>query len=402
MPDAPRGASRRLALELADIVRAHGESFRRDHDLTPEQAAALRDIERCRTAALGGHLESCEACGYSHPVYNSCRNRHCPKCQCLAAEKWIAEREARILPTRHFHVVFTLPAQLRALARYRPRLVFDLLFAASAETLQELARDENHLGAQLGITSVLHTWTRELGLHPHVHCIVSGGGLSVDGTHWIAKKRFLFPVHVMGELFRGKMLDGLRRAHARGDFGGLRDFEDPEGFDRFMATLARKDGKKKRWIVYAKRAFREGEHVLRYLGRYTHRVGIANSRLVSLVDGKVTFRTKDGKTITLAAEDFLARFVAHVLPRGFVKIRHYGLLAPGNVKTKLVAARALLVASKPSTQRANAIAPIPWVERLKALTGRDVTVCPKCSAPLQRLALPPGDDRDRPHARAPP
>lgn len=375
MPDAPTGASRRPSLELADIVRAHGDSFRRAHALTPMQAAALDDIERCRTAALGGHIEACEACGYEHPVYNSCRNRHCPKCQCLAAEKWIAARQARVLPTRHFHVVFTVPAELHALARYRPTLVFDLLFAASAATLQELARDERHLGAELGLTAVLHTWTRELAYHPHLHCIVSGGGLSLDGRQWVrARKDYLFPVHVMGALFRGKMLAGLRRAYARGAFAGFDAFTDPEGFDRLMRRLA----SHKRWNVYAKKTFRHAEHVFAYLGRYTHRVGIANSRLLALVDGRVTFRTKHGKAITLDAHDFLARFVAHVLPRRFVKIRHYGLLAAGNVNDKLEHARALLTAAAPTLPTTTAPVELPAAP----------TNCPRCGAALVRRPLP--------------
>lgn len=385
MADAPTGASRRPALELADIVRAHGKSFRRAHALTPMQAAALDDIERCRTAALGGHLEACEACGYEHPVYNSCRNRHCPKCQCLAAERWIAARQARVLPTRHFHVVFTVPAELHALARYRPVLVFDLLFAASAATLQELARDERHLGAELGITSVLHTWTRELAFHPHVHCIVTGGGLSLDGRRWVrARKDYLFPVHVMGALFRGKMLDGLRRAHARGAFAGFDAFEDPEGFDRLMRKLAGH----KRWNVYAKKTFRHAEHVFAYLGRYTHRVGIANSRLLALGDGRVTFRTKDGKALTLDAHDFLARFVAHVLPRRFVKIRHYGLLAAGNVSGKLEHTRALLAAAAPTAATTPAPVELPVAP----------TTCPRCGALLVQRPLPERTDS----ARGPP
>ncbi|MFO0619494.1 MAG: IS91 family transposase [Polyangiaceae bacterium] len=386
MPDAPKGASRRPSLELADIVREHGDSFRRAHALTPMQGAALRAIERCRTAVLGGHLELCEACGYEHPVYNSCRNRHCPKCQCLAAERWIAAREARVLPTRHFHVVFTVPAELHALARYRPALVFDLLFAASAATLQELGRDEDHLGAEIGITSVLHTWTRELAFHPHVHCVVTGGGLSLDGQRWIAcRGDRLFDVHVLGALYRGKMLDGIRRAHARGDFAGFDEFEDPEGFDRLMRRLA----KHKRWNVYAKKTFRAAEHVFAYLGRYTHRVGIANSRLVSLVDGRVTFRTKNGKSITLDAVAFLARFVAHVLPPRFVKIRHYGLLAAGNVNTKLVRARDLLGGKAKSTSHREQL--------LEELCRRLVRKCPNCGAPLIRRPLP-----TQALARAPP
>ena len=392
MPRAPRGAPRRPTLELADIVRAHGESFRSTRALTLQQAGALRDVERCRTAALGGHLEVCDACGYSHPVYNSCRNRHCPKCQCLAAEKWIAARQSRVLPTHHFHLVFTLPAELRALARYRPKLVFDLLFGAAAETLQQLARDEEHLGASLGITAVLHTWTRDLRFHPHVHCIVTGGGLSLDAARWVAaKKNFLFHVRVMGKLFRGKVLDGLRRAHARGALEGFHDFEDPQGFDRLMARLATKN-----WVVYAKRAFRGAEHVYRYLGRYTHRVGIANSRLVSLENGQVTFRTKNGKTLTLPAEDFLARWVQHVLPRGFVKIRHYGLLAPSCVNDKLVTARTLLA---PATAPTQTPSPSSWIERLRALTGLDITRCPRCGEPLRMAALP---DLATAQARGPP
>jgi hypothetical protein len=371
----------RPKIELADIVREHGEAFRQSHDLSAHQAAVLRDIVRCRTAALGGHLFVCDHCGFSLPVYNSCRNRHCPKCQCLAAEKWIEARQDRLLPTRHFHVVFTLPGALRPLARYRPTLVFDMLFAAAAASLQELAADPLHLGAVLGITAVLHTWTDELRLHPHVHCIVSAGGLSLDGTRWVAtRKDFLFHVRAMGALLRGKYLDALRRAHARGDFNGFDEFGDPEGFDRLMTALA----KHKSWVVYAKRPFRRADHVLKYLGRYTHRVGIANSRLVSLVDGRVTFRTKKGVPITLPADEFLARFVQHVLPRGYVKIRHYGLYAPGNVNDKLVAARELLV---PNAKTATSTPPLSWVDRLRELTGRDVTRCPQCGGLLRKVPL---------------
>ena len=347
----------------------------------------LRDIERCRTAVLGGHLDVCERCGHEHPVYHSCRNRHCPKCQCLAAEKWIAARTARVLPTRHFHVVFTLPSELRPLARYRPSLVFDMLFAAAAASLQELARDLKHLGAELGITAVLHTWTRDLRLHPHVHCIVTAGGLSLDGTHWVrTPKDFLLPVKALGALLRGKCLDALRRAHARGDFAGFDEFEDPQGFDRLMTKLA----SHKTWHVYAKEPFRRADHVLQYLGRYTHRVGIANSRLISMVDGVVTFRTKDGKTASLSADAFLARFVLHVLPRGFVKIRHYGLYAPSSVGEKLEKARALLAPKKAAA--APPSVPVSFAEQLRELTGRDIDACPKCGGPLVR----------RPVARGPP
>lgn len=310
----------------------------------------LRDIERCRTAVLGGHLDVCDHCSYTSPSYNSCRNRHCPKCQGLTQAKWIAEREERILPVRHFHVVFTMPAELHALVRYRRAELFRALFTCASQTLLELGRDTRHLGADLGLTAVLHTWTRELLFHPHVHCIVTGGGLALDRSRWIdSRKKYLFPIKVIGSVFRGKFLECLRNAHAHGLFAGFHAFDDPEGFDRLMRAIA----KKKTWIVYAKRAFGGPEQVYRYLGRYTHRVGIANSRLVALRDDAVTFRTKNGKAATLPPSEFLRRFLLHVLPAGFVKMRHFGLLAAGNVNTKLARARSLLekrVTGEPSAR----------------------------------------------------
>jgi hypothetical protein len=369
-------------LELADIVRAHGEACRRSYALTPDQTAVLRDIVRCRTAALGGHLDVCDRCEHTSPSYNSCRNRHCPKCQGLAQAKWIATREERILPVRHFHAVFTLPAELRALVRFRREALFGMLFACASQTLLELGREERHLGAQLGLTAVLHTWTRELLFHPHVHCIVTGGGLALDGRRWVdSRKKFLFPIKVMGALFRGKFLDCLRKAYARGVFAGFHGFDDPQGFDRLMRVIATKD-----WVVYAKRAFGGAEHVYRYLGRYTHRVGIANSRLVALRDDAVTFRTKNGKTLTLAPTEFLRRFLLHVLPAGFVKMRHFGLLAPGNVNTKLAQARALLEAR---ATHATSTAP-SGSDILDALTGDEARRCPLCRVGLlHRRPLPP-------------
>ncbi len=350
--------------------------------MSPEQAAVLRDIERCRTAALGGHLEFCDAgCGYEVPAYNSCRNRHCPKCQGLAQAKWIAEREERILAVRHFHVVFTLPAELHSLSRFRPEILFDLLFASAATTLLELGREERLLGADLGLTAVLHTWTRELLFHPHVHCIVTGGGLSLDGTRWIpSRRKYLFPIELIGDRFRGKFLDGLRRAYQRGDFDGFDAFEDPEGLDRFLGHLARKS-----WVVYSKRAFGGAEHVYRYLGRYTHRVGIANSRLVAITDETVTFRTKEGKTVTLPPHEFLRRFLLHVLPARFTKIRHYGLLAPGNVNTKLERARSLLSGLSTSTARSPTAREI-----FDNLLGDEGRRCPCCGiGTMQKRPLPP-------------
>lgn len=389
------GAPPRFAIELADIVREHGEEFRRTHILSPEQHAVLSAIERCRTAELGGHLDVCLACGHSQPSYNSCRNRHCPKCQALSQARWVEGRMARILPVHYFHVVFTLPAQLRKVARRNPRRMYELLFAAVSETLLELGHDSKWLGAKLGITSVLHTWTRELVYHPHVHCIVTGGGLSCDGEKWLGcRPNFLFPVHVMGALFRAKMLHKIRQAHARRKLDLGPDTVDPEAFGRLLDQLYRFD-----WVVYSKRPFGGPEQVIRYLGRYTHRIAISNYRLVSLDKGQVTFRTKSGKSITLTVDEFLARFLQHVLPVGFVKIRHFGLMASSNATTKLEIARTLLVASERSE---NAGAPpmkpsgapvlngtIGWRELLLALTGTDAKRCPACSAlALVRRPLP--------------
>ena len=396
---APTGAPKRPAVELADIVREHGEALRRTHTLTADQIAALRAIERCRTAVLGGHLGVCLACGHSEPAYNSCRNRHCPKCQSLAQARWVAKRMARILPTHYFHVVFTLPAPLRSLARRNRRAVFAMLFAAASETLLELGRDPKWLGAELGITAVLHTWTRELVFHPHLHCIVTGGGLTDDASEWRKCKRdFLLPVHVLGALFRGKMLANLRKAIDDGTLDLGPGPRDAARFDAWLDGLYRTD-----WVVYAKRPFGGSEQVVRYLGRYTHRIGISNQRMVSLDDGQVTFRTKNGKRITLPAHEFLARFVQHVLPAGFVKIRHYGLMAPCHATTRLEQARRILqtagttprdVASREPVSALGTL--VPWREPLLRLTGIDLRRCPACGQlTVVRRALPS-------QARAPP
>lgn len=354
--------------EVAEVVRRWGQAYRQAHHLSPEQARVLEDLASCRTAALGGHLEICQDCGYSRPAFNSCRNRHCPKCQNLSQARWVEARQARILPTHYFHVVFTLPAPLRPVALRNREQIFNLLLASAANTLLELGRDPKRLGAQLGITAVLHTWSRSLHWHPHAHCIVTGGGLDICNDQWIpARRKFLFPVKVMGSLFRGKMLAGLGEAIDRGDV-------DLGGIDRWSLfdTLYRTS-----WVVYAKRPFGGAEQVVRYLGQYTHRVGISNRRLVSIDERGICFRTKDGKQVTVAPLEFLRRFLLHVLPEGFVKIRHYGLLASGNVATRLVRAGALLAAP---AVRAPDTAPAPktWAELLLALTGLDVALCPRC------------------------
>lgn len=390
----PECAARdRPRFEIGDIVRVHRDALEASRTLSIDQRRALSAISLCRTAALGGHLDVCTACGHEKPSYNSCRNRHCPKCQALAQEKWVTERLARILPAPHFHVVFTLPAALRSLAAYRPGLVYDLLFATASATLLEVGRGPK-LGALLAVTAVLHTWTRELELHPHLHCIVTGGGLAPGGDRWIrARSEYLLPVRVLGAVFRGKFLAALRREHARCTFAGFDAFEDPEGFERFCSAIT-----KHRWVVYAKKPFAGPEHVFRYLGRYTHRVGIANSRILDVGEDRVRFRTKDGKAISLAPVDFLSRFIQHVLPKGFVKIRHYGLYAASHIKTLLEQARALL---QPPRVVSNASSPATsWLELLLALTGRDVRRCVLCAGEVTFAAL--SSPHTTPNARAPP
>jgi len=379
---APTGAHAGPLVELADVVRSHGAALRARRVLTSDQYAALRDIERCRTAELGGHLDVCARCGHERPSYNSCRNRHCPKCQALAQARWVGARSARLLPASYFHVVFTLPAELRALTKLNRRVVFDAMLAAAGETLVELGLDPKRLGALLGATCVLHTWTRDLRFHPHVHCIVTGGGWSAAHRRWVrARSRYLFPLSVLAALFRAKLIARLRSAHRAGELRS--ESEDPEAFDRLCITLHRK-----LFIVYAKRPFGGAEHVVRYLGRYTHRVGISNQRLVSFDARGVTFRTKHGKTVTLDPVDFLDRFVEHVLPSGFVKIRHYGLLAPSNVRSLLDDARGALGGKSATPTR-------DMRDLLLALTGIDVSLCPACGArELVRQPLPT--------ARAPP
>jgi hypothetical protein len=355
-------------LEVATIVRAHGAAVRRQLALSREQRQALRAIAVCRTPALGGHVDMCTACGFERPAYHSCRNRHCPKCQSLAQARWISQRTARVLDTDYFHVVFTLPAALRPLALADRRRVFGLLMRAATQTLLTLGQDPRHLGAQLGVTSVLHTWTRDLQFHPHVHCIVTAGGLAADGRRWIpARQRCLFPVRVLATLFRGKVLAALRHALRRGALS----VDEP--LRRTLAALHTTP-----WVVYVKRPFGGAKRLFQYLGRYTHRVGLSNQRLVAVTADAVTFRTKDGRTATLHPHEFLRRFLLHVLPAGFVKIRHAGLFAPRQVSTALRRAQALLVPAT-SPRPAVPVAPgPPWRTLFERLTGIDLTRCPRC------------------------
>ncbi len=368
MHDHAQPGTARAGPEVGDIVRRFGRELRRSTTLRREELRALSDFGACRTPALGGHLDVCASCGLERPAYNSCRNRHCPKCQSLRQAQWTEARQERVLPTHYFHVVFTLPSELRPLAlRYRAE-IFDMLFAAASQTLLGLGADRSRLGAQLGITAVLHTWTRDLRWHPHLHCVVTGGGLAADGGSWkSAPKKFLFPVLVMGALFRGKFLGLLADAIDAGRVAITSD-DRRRLFDQLYRT---------RWVVYAKRPFGGPEQVIRYLGRYTHRVGISNARLVSADDASVVFRTKAGKVVELEPIEFLRRLLQHVLPHRFVKIRHYGLHASGNVTTRLTRAREILscagaVTHTPPSRNA--------IELLVALTGIDLRVCRRCGA----------------------
>ena len=378
------------------MVRAHGDDYRRAHSPSAAQEAVLKHIAQCRTAALGGHLEACDSCGHQRISYNSCRDRHCPKCQNTARAQWITERLERLLPIPYFHVVFTIPDEINPLALRNKKVVFDILFAAASQSLLTLARDENHLGAQVGFTMVLHTWGQNLLFHPHVHCVVTGGGLSSDGTRWIAaREKYLLSVKVLGKLFRGKFLAALDQAYREGELdlaGSTAELSDPEAWRRLKDCLYNKD-----WVVFAKPPFGGPEQVFNYLGRYTHRIAISNHRIVNVADGKVTFSWKDyadgcqKKRMTLDAVEFLRRFLLHVLPYGFVRIRHYGLCASRNVNGKLLTARRLLepstATSLPSKSEPDPTAPQPWWERFLEQTGIDVMACPSCAAGrMQRLS----------------
>ena len=345
----------RAALEVADIFRDHGAAWRRANagHVSLGQLKVMSAIECCRTAALGGHVAACERCEHTQIAYNSCRNRHCPKCQGAAAKAWLAERQAELLPVPYYHLVFTLPAAIADIAWQNKTVVYDLLFKAASETLLTIAADPKHLGARIGITAVLHTWGSTLTHHPHLHIIVPGGGLSPDGTRWVScRPGFFLPVRVLSTLFRRLMLEKLTEAHGAGRlqfFGAHTRLADGRAFAAFLAPL-----KKTKWFVYAKRPFAGPEAVLAYLSRYTHRVAIANSRLIAVDDDGVRFRWKDYradgraryKTMTLAPHEFIRRFLIHVLPAGFHRIRHYGLFANGQRREAIARARQLLDAAK--------------------------------------------------------
>jgi hypothetical protein len=390
----------RPRFEVADVVRAHGDDYRRAHPASVAQQKVLRHVADCRTPALGGHLDECDSCGHVRISYNSCRDRHCPKCQGPQRAEWLAQRIERLLPVPYFHVVFTLPDDLNPLSLRNERRVFKILFAAASQTLLQIARDPNHLGAQIGMTAVLHTWGQNLLFHPHLHCVVTGGGLSSDGTRWVAgRDGYFLPVRVLGKLFRGKFLDALHSAWKQGELdlaGRTAELGDPVRWAALKDRLYHKN-----WVVYAKPPFGGSEQVFRYLGRYTHRVAISNHRIIEFSAGRVTFTLrdyKDGgskKSMTLDAVEFIRRFLLHVLPKGFVRIRHYGLSAARNVHTKLAAARHRL---DPELAELAQTAPLaaetrPWWERFREHTGIDLMACPSCGNGrlVRRQVLAPGE-----------
>jgi len=378
----------RPTLEVADIFRARGPAWRRANagHVSLGQLKVMSAIERCRTAALGGHVARCEKCAHEHVAYNSCRNRHCPKCQGAAATDWLVARQAELLPVPYFHVVFTIPSCLHEIFLANPRVAYNLLFTTAAETMQEVAANPKNLGAEIGMTAVLHTWTQCLLYHPHLHLIVPGGGLDPSRCRWIpTRKDFLLSVHILSTVFRGKLLAAIEEAVASGTIkacvgGGVR-----------VASLLRRAARP-RWVVYAKPPFAGPEQVLTYLGRYTHRIAISNDRILGLRDGAVRFRWRDyqddnrNKVMTLSATEFLRRFLLHVLPSGFMRIRHFGLPANRHRKAKLERCRELLHVKAPKEKLAETA-----VVMMERLTGKDLTACRVCEQGTMRITeqLPP-------------
>jgi hypothetical protein len=370
-PDSwdPAGPGR--SPDLGEIVRRHAAAYQASHPVSLLQQQVLRALASCRTAALGGHLEQCERCGHRRAVYHSCRNRHCPQCQGLAQEDWLEARRADLLPIAYFHVVFTLPQELRRLALAKPRIVYGLLFTAASQTLQTFARDPKHLGGEIGITAILHTWSQTLALHPHLHCVVTGGALASDGSRWIPTRHpgFLFPVRAVASVLRGKLLDGLTQAFQRGELGPR------DSWPARRRALRRHD-----WVVYVKPPFAGPESVLRYLGRYTHRIALSNRRILRADERRVAFRYRDyadgnrPKILELPVHAFIRRFLLHVLPKGFVRIRHYGLLANRSRRQRIASCRALLAAPAPAPPPASE----NLFEKTLRLTGHDLSLCPAC------------------------
>jgi hypothetical protein len=379
----------RPALEVADIFRHHGDAFRAAQSgwLSSDQRRVMAAIEACRTATLGGHVEQCNDCGLVRIAYNSCRNRHCPKCQGLARAQWLADRQADLLPVPYFHVVFTVPAPVADIALQNKAVVYDILLKTAAETIRVIGADPQHLGAEAGMIAILHTWGQTLTHHPHAHCLVPGGGLAPDGS-WIGcRPGFFLPVRVLSRLYRRLFLEHLQAAFDDAKlqfFGNLTHLFEPAAFGRHLNGL-----RKVKWVVYAKHPFGGPEQVLAYLGRYTHRVAITNSRLLAYEEGRVRFRWRDyraankPKAMTLEAEEFIRRFLLHVLPKGFRRIRHFGFLANACRGTKLARIRAALQAPEPPSPAK----PVDYRERYAILTGDRIDLCPICGGRMVEIGL---------------
>jgi hypothetical protein len=378
-------------LEVADIFRQHGPAYRESHRLPRNHLRVMRAIEVCRTAVLGGHKDQCDNCGHLEISYNSCRNRHCPKCQTLRKERWIEARSEDLLPIQYFHVVFTIPSELNPLVAMNRKVMYDLLFRSVSETLMELSHNPKHLGARIGAIGLLHTWGQNLMDHPHIHCVVTGGGLSSDGSRWVScRKGFFMPVKVMSALFRGKFLDRLKKSFTSGDLvfpDSISHLKEPKTFESFRRHLYHK-----KWFVYCKPPFDGAKGALQYLGRYTHRIAISNNRILAIRDGHVSFLWRDYadgnrlKTLTLKADEFIRRFLLHVLPPRYVRIRHFGLLANRNCKDNIAACREIIGGGQPILKEN--VRQETWQEQLLRICGMDVTACPVCQkGRMFRVAL---------------
>jgi hypothetical protein len=401
----------KCSLEVADLFRTFGPAYRKAHLMPLRHHRAMRAIEICRTSELGGHLDQCDHCAAIRVSYNSCRNRHCPKCQCLEKERWLEARQKDLLPTSYFHIVFTLPEGLRPLALRNQKVLYNLLFRTVSETLTELAQDSKHLGAEIGFMAILHTWSQTLIDHPHLHCLVTGGGLSLDAKRWISsKKDFFIPVKVLSSLFRGKFLDSLKKLYEAGELkfpGQIEELKEAPVFKRFLTNLYHQD-----WVVYCKPPLRDPEKVMDYLGRYTYRIAISNDRLVKLEGNRVTFRWRDSadnnkiKLLTLEAFEFIRRFLLHVLPEQFVKIRYYGILSHRSRKGKLLRCKKLLGVLIP--EKSKQVLKETWQDLMTRITGIDPRVCPYCGKGkmIQKGTLLPGSidlsDNLLPHPGCPP
>lgn len=375
----------RPKLELADVLRRYGEAYRQQHgaSMSIAQRRVMTAIEVCRTAALGGHLERCDQCGHERNAFNSCRDRHCPKCQCLARMQWIQDRQSELLDCEYFHVVFTVPEEIAAIAYQNKEVVYSILFQATADTLKTIAADPKHLGAEIGFFAVLHSWGQNLMHHPHLHCVVPGGGLSQDGQRWVScRPGFFLPVRVLSSLFRRLFLKALQKAFDSGKllfFSALEPLREPDAFAQLVSRA-----KSRKWVVYAKRPFAGPQQVLDYVGRYTHRVAISNNRLRDIENHQVDFQWKDYrhsaelKTMTLPADEFIRRFLLHVLPDGFQRIRYYGFLGNRYRQQKLKQCRRLLSMAVPAGQTNAVPTEKDYRDRYEEITGRSLYQCPQC------------------------